>query len=95
MRFYKNQHQFYIGIDLHARTMLVCSFYIDKVVHNMNMPQRPISDSEQTVRISISISKAAYLELENISYEKKVSLAWVVRESIEKYLKEKQNEQKQ
>ena len=61
----------------------------------MNMPQRPISDSEQTVRISISISKTAYLELENISYEKKVSLAWVVRESIEKYLKEKQNEQKQ
>ncbi|MCI6185693.1 MAG: hypothetical protein MR739_00780 [Spirochaetia bacterium] len=59
------------------------------------MPQRPISDSEQTVRISISISKDAYLELENISYEKKVSLAWVVRESIEKYLKEKQNEQKQ
>lgn len=61
----------------------------------MNMPQRPISDSEQTIRISISISKDAYLELENISYEKKVSLAWVVRESIEKYLKEKQNEQKQ
>lgn len=59
------------------------------------MPQRPISDSEQTVRISISISNDAYLELENISYEKKVSLAWVVRESIEKYLKEKQNEQKQ
>lgn len=59
------------------------------------MPQRPISDTEQTVRISISISKDAYLELENISYEKKVSLAWVVRESIEKYLKEKPNEQKQ
>lgn len=62
------------------------------MVHNINMPQRPISDSEQTVRISISISKAAYLELENISYEKKVSLAWVVRESIEKYLKEKQKQ---
>ena len=61
-------------------------------MHNMNMPQRPISDSEQTVRISISISKDAYLELENISYEKKVSLAWVVRESIEKYLKEKQKQ---
>lgn len=58
------------------------------------MPQRPISDSEQTVRISISISKDAYLELENISSEKKVSIAWVVRESIEKYLKEKRNEQK-
>ena len=78
---------------------LACLFFIltkwCKVVHNINMPQRPISDSEQTVRISISISKDAYLELENISYEKKVSLAWVVRESIEKYLKEKQNEQKQ
>lgn len=23
MRFYKNQHQFYIGIDLHARNMYV------------------------------------------------------------------------
>ena len=23
MRFYKNQHQFYIGIDLHARNMIV------------------------------------------------------------------------
>ena len=60
----------------------------------MVMPQRPISDSEQTVRISISISKDTYLELENISSEKKVSIAWVVRESIEKYLKEKRNEQK-
>lgn len=65
-----------------------------KVVHNIVMPQRPISDSEQTVRLSISISKDTYLELENISSEKKVSIAWVVRESIEKYLKEKRNEQK-
>ena len=24
MRFYKEHHQFYIGIDLHARTMYVC-----------------------------------------------------------------------
>ena len=24
MRFYKNQLQFYIGIDLHARTMYIC-----------------------------------------------------------------------
>jgi len=24
MRFYKAQHQFYTGIDLHARTMYVC-----------------------------------------------------------------------
>ena len=24
MRFYKNQHQFYAGVDLHARQMFVC-----------------------------------------------------------------------
>ena len=24
MRFYTQQHQFYCGIDLHARTMYVC-----------------------------------------------------------------------
>jgi hypothetical protein len=24
MRFYTQQHQFYCGIDLHARTMFVC-----------------------------------------------------------------------
>jgi len=65
-----------------------------KVVHNMNMSQRPLSDSEQTVRISISIPKDIYLELEKISVEKKVSLAWVVRESIDNYLKEKRNGQK-
>ena len=32
MRFYKNQHQFYIGIDLHARTMYVC------VINNLGEP---------------------------------------------------------
>lgn len=58
------------------------------------MSQRPLSDSEQTVRISISIPKDIYLELEKISVEKKVSLAWVVRESIDNYLKEKRNGQK-
>ncbi|MCQ2966906.1 MAG: IS110 family transposase [Alphaproteobacteria bacterium] len=38
MRFYKNQHQFYIGIDLHARTMYIC--VIDntgKTVFHKNM----------------------------------------------------------
>ena len=32
MRFYKNQHQFYIGIDLHARTrsINVASNFVEK-----------------------------------------------------------------
>lgn len=39
-----------------------------------------------TVRCSISFSQDQYLELERIAKSKKVSLAWVVREAIEKYL---------
>ncbi len=27
MRFYKKHHQFYIRIDLHARTMYICIFF--------------------------------------------------------------------
>ncbi len=38
MRFYKNQHQFYIGIDLHARMMYVCVINnIGETVFHKNM----------------------------------------------------------
>ena len=38
MRFYKNQHQFYIGIDLHARTMYICVINnIGETVFHKNM----------------------------------------------------------
>ncbi|MBE6354858.1 hypothetical protein [Treponema sp.] len=38
MRFYKNQHQFYIGIDLHARTMYICVINnIRETVFHKNM----------------------------------------------------------
>ena len=38
MRFYKNQHQFYIGIDLHARTMYICVINRDgQTVFHKNM----------------------------------------------------------
>ena len=38
MRFYKNQHQFYIGIDLHARTMYGCVINnLGETVFHMNM----------------------------------------------------------
>ena len=29
MRFYTQQHQFYCGIDLHARSMYVCILHYD------------------------------------------------------------------
>ena len=41
------------------------------------------------VRSSISFPPDMYATLETIAKDKKVSLAWVVREAVEKYLVEK------
>jgi transposase len=42
MRFYTKQHQFYCGIDLHARTMYVCILSQDgEVVLHRNIPASP------------------------------------------------------
>lgn len=42
MRFYKEQHHFYVGIDLHARTMYVCVMNNSgSVVYHKNMPSTP------------------------------------------------------
>ena len=42
--------------------------------------------STPAVRASISFPPALYERLEDIAKEKKVSLAWVVREAAEKYV---------
>ncbi len=42
--------------------------------------------SEAAVRASISFPRGVYDTLEMIGKEKKVSLAWVVREAAEKYI---------
>lgn len=42
-----------------------------------------------TVRASISFPKQQYLVLEKIAAEHRVSLAWVVRDAIDSYLKSK------
>lgn len=44
---------------------------------------------ERTVRASISFPEEQYLVLEKIAAENKVSLAWVVRDAIDGYLKSK------
>jgi len=42
MRFYPQQHQFYCGIDLHARTMYLCVLNQDgEIVLHRNMPAGP------------------------------------------------------
>ena len=44
MRFYTKQHQFYCGIDLHARTMYVCVVNQDgEILVHRNMPAGPES----------------------------------------------------
>jgi transposase len=42
MRFYTPQHQFYCGIDLHARTMYLCILNRDgEILGHRNMPAGP------------------------------------------------------
>jgi predicted DNA-binding protein len=43
----------------------------------------------RAVRASISFPREVYESLEMIAKEKKVSLAWVVREATERYIAEK------
>ena len=45
---------------------------------------------KEAIRASISFPASIYEILERIAQEKKVSLAWVVRDAAEKYIVEKQ-----
>lgn len=47
------------------------------------------TDGADTVRASISFPSDLYGTLEGIAKDKKVSLAWVVREAAERYVAEK------
>ncbi|MBZ0286477.1 MAG: ribbon-helix-helix domain-containing protein [Anaerolineae bacterium] len=39
-----------------------------------------------TVRVSVSLPRGLHAELEQIARDKKVSLAWVIRDAAEKYV---------
>jgi len=45
-----------------------------------------IKGYKDTKRASISFPHIIYQSLEELAYEKKVSLAWIVREAVETYL---------
>lgn len=45
-------------------------------------------DDRDTSRISVTFDSIVYLELRQIAVAKKVSLAWVVREAVDLYLRE-------
>jgi hypothetical protein len=49
--------------------------------------KRQDADQERTVRASISFPEEQYSVLEKIAAEHRVSLAWVVRDAVDGYLK--------
>ncbi|MDG4550270.1 MAG: ribbon-helix-helix domain-containing protein [Candidatus Contendobacter sp.] len=55
------------------------------------MANRKVASStattERTVRASVSFPEQHYLELEQIAKRQKVSMAWVIRDAVEEYLK--------
>jgi metal-responsive CopG/Arc/MetJ family transcriptional regulator len=51
----------------------------------------PKAQSKAAVRASISFPPDLYATLEQIAQQKKVSLAWVVRDAAEKYVAEPSN----
>lgn len=51
--------------------------------------RQQVSGNRETrvkTRMSVSLPSALHLELERIARDKKVSLAWVLREAAEKYV---------
>ena len=52
----------------------------------MTKPKGKVNKVDKSVRASISFPANQYADLERIAQEKKVSIAWVVREAVDKYL---------
>ena len=60
------------------------------MVHHDDMSTRPLKtatgEPAETLRASVSFPEIDYRRLEKIADEKKVSVAWVVREAVNEYL---------
>jgi hypothetical protein len=41
---------------------------------------------KKTVRTTVSLPQDDYVELERLAKQKKVSVAWVIREAVERYV---------
>jgi metal-responsive CopG/Arc/MetJ family transcriptional regulator len=50
---------------------------------------KPVTDEHASVRATISFPSDLYQTLDGIARQKKVSLAWVVREAAEEYVAQK------
>lgn len=56
------------------------------MIRGAKRKQKPIPVEGSSVRATISFPSEIYHTLEDIAREKKVSLAWVVREASEQYI---------
>ena len=50
------------------------------------MPKRKSKSSDVVRRVSVSIKTEDYAELKDIAEDKRVSVAWVVRDAVADYL---------
>ena len=54
----------------------------------MPKPSKPSQEAHKSVRTSVSLSPELHDTLERMAKEKKVSVAWVIRDAAEKYVGE-------
>ena len=59
------------------------------MIRRVKRKQKPERSGGSSVRATISFPSDIYQTLEDIARQKKVSLAWVVREATEQYIVEK------
>ncbi len=59
------------------------------VTRGAKRKQKPTATEGSSVRATISFPSDIYQTLEEVAAQKKVSLAWVVREAAEQYIAEK------
>jgi Ribbon-helix-helix protein, copG family len=60
-----------------------------KVTRGAKRKEKPVSVVDLSIRATISFPSDLYRTLEGIARQKKVSLAWVVREAAEQYIADK------
>ena len=60
-----------------------------QVIRGAKRKTKSVSADSSSVRATISFPHDLYQTLEGIAQQKKVSLAWVVREAVEQYIADK------
>lgn len=55
----------------------------------MAVTEKQLAPAKEGTRASVTFPADLYTELERIAEEKKVSVAWVVRDAVEKYVEER------